>query len=129
MKYTRPTLFRWAVLSTGQFVSCRVFPNRQPSPGNHAFGTVNLDGGYTWGPWFDGEFIEPSGFVLDFNMGSSWVGMERGNANDPGTGEWIALGAHRAGGVYSWGEHSRLPGNHGPGTYQILAADHGKAVN
>lgn len=128
VKYSRPTLFRWAELSTGAVVGCRVFTNRQPASGWHTFRLSDANQNSYWGPYFNGVELEPNGVLLDFTAGTSYVNMERGNANDPGTAEWTALGVYRNGGFVPWAGHQRLAGNFGPGSYNMPAVDHGKAV-
>ena len=114
------------VNSTGQPAGCRVFASRQPSAGTHTFRISDTNGNFYWGPWFDGEELEPSGVLLDFTTGASYVGMERGSAADSPNAEWWALGGWRSGGWQQWASHDKHPGNHGPGSYSIVAVDHGR---
>ena len=127
VKYDRPTLFRWMRNTTGQGSTCRVFASRQPVSGWHSFRISDANENTYWGPFFDGEELEPNGIPLDFATGGSYLDMERGNSADPGSAQWRALTEHRNGAWSNWDSHSTHSGNHGPGSYQILSTTSSQA--
>lgn len=127
-KYTEPTLHAWYFMSTGQKVKCKVYENRQPSAGFHTFRMSDSNMNGYWGPWIDGTELDPSGVALDFTQGTSWVAMERGNANDPGTAHWTQLKRYAGGNWYPWAGQVKNASNAGPGSYTIVSNTEGEAV-
>lgn len=127
-KYGRPTLFAWYRLASGQASTCKVYSGQQPAAGWHTFRISDTNGNYEWGPWFNGNELETSGPVLDFNSGVSYVAMERGEVGDPGTAHWRAINEYTGSTFNTWDGQQKLDANHGPGSYNILSNNEGKAV-
>lgn len=106
-KYGKPRLF-YTIFNTNGEKLCKVYTARDITAETFTVTRIS-DGnqnGY-WGPFFNGNELEPQGVYGGFSSGYSQVGMERGDPGDNGYARWNNLEEFTNGQWSQWDDVTR----------------------